>query len=180
MTAQGSPFWTFSLAVYGANGVQDECLALQDRFGVDVNVLLLCAFLGAVHSVALTAGDVAAARREVGLWHEEIVKTLRAARHKLKAIASSDADTARAAAQLRNDIKAAELESERIEQQLLEHWANARLAAWPRDNAGGALATNLQALLAVHGVMSEPLAAVKHLMAAARDRAAIAAHTSGG
>ena len=35
----GSPFWNFSLAVYRASAVQDECLDLQDQFGRDVNLV---------------------------------------------------------------------------------------------------------------------------------------------
>ena len=70
----GSPFWNFSIAVYGASAVQDECLDLQDQFGLDVNLILLCAFLGAGHGVALTSDDIASARQEVGQWNEDIVK----------------------------------------------------------------------------------------------------------
>jgi len=80
------PFWNFSLAVYGASAVQDECLSLQDQFGLDVNLVLFCAFVGAVHGVALTCGDVAAARQEVAQWHDDIVRPLRAARRNLKTI----------------------------------------------------------------------------------------------
>jgi uncharacterized protein (TIGR02444 family) len=36
-------FWDFSLKVYAAAGVADECILLQDRFGIDVNLLLFCA-----------------------------------------------------------------------------------------------------------------------------------------
>ena len=34
-------FWDFSLTLYGRQGVASACLALQDRFGADVNLLLL-------------------------------------------------------------------------------------------------------------------------------------------
>lgn len=34
-------FWDFSLTLYGRPGVAPACLALQDRFGADVNLLLL-------------------------------------------------------------------------------------------------------------------------------------------
>jgi len=73
----GSPFWNFSLAVYRASAVQDECLDLQDQFGLDVNLVLLCAFLGAGHGVALTSEDIASARQEVRHWHEQIVFDIR-------------------------------------------------------------------------------------------------------
>ena len=172
----GSPFWNFSLAVYGVSAVQDECLDLQDQFGLDVNLVLLCAFLGAVHGVALTSEDIASARRKAGPWHEDIVKTLRVARRRLKTIELKDAEAAKAAAQLRSQVKAAELESERIEQAMLEQWAAARLAAWPRGNARDAVPANLQALLAAYGISPERLVAahaMKHLIAAALGRVVI-------
>jgi uncharacterized protein (TIGR02444 family) len=169
----GSPFWNFSLAVYGASAVQDECLALQDQFGLDVNLIMLCAFLGARHGAALTSDDMASARQEVRLWHEQIVRPLRAARRNLKTIELHDADAAKAATQLRTQVKAAELESERIEQTTLEQWADARLAAWPRGNFRDAVVANLQALLAAYGIGRERLDAahaMKHLIAAALER----------
>lgn len=166
----GSPFWNFSIAVYGASAVQDECLNLQDQFGLDVNLILLCAFLGAGHGVALTSGDIASARQAVGQWHEQIVRRLRAARRHLKTIELQDAQ---AAMQLRAQVKTAELESERIEQIMLAQWAEARLAAWPRGNSRDAVIANLQALLAAYGIGPERLVAahaMQHLIAAALDR----------
>ena len=127
----GSPFWDFSLAVYGANAVQDECLKLQEEFGLDVNLILLCAFVAAVHGVTLTIDDIAAARQEVKQWQERTVRPLRAARRHLKTAELTNAQDAAAAAQLRVQVKAAELESERIEQAMLERWAAARSLATP-------------------------------------------------
>ena len=170
----GSPFWNFSIAVYGASAVQDECLILQDQFGLDVNLILLCAFLGAVHGVTLTSDDIASVRQEVGQWHEQIVRPLRAARRHLKAIELQDADAA-SAADLRRQVKTAELESERIEQILLERWADTRLAAWPRGKLREAVVANLQTLLAAYGVGPERLVAahaMQHLIAAGLDRTA--------
>jgi len=170
----GSPFWNFSIAVYGASAVQDECLILQDQFGLDVNLILLCAFLGAVHGVTLTSDDIASVRQEVGQWHEQIVRPLRAARRHLKTINLQDADAA-SAADLRRQVKTAELESERIEQILLERWADTRLATWPRGKLREAVVANLQTLLAAYGVGPERLVAahaMKHLIAAGLDRTA--------
>jgi len=169
----GSPFWNFSIVVYGSSSVQNECLNLQDQFGLDVNLILLCAFLGAGHGVALTSNDIASARQIVGQWNEDIVKPLRAARRHLKTIELRDADAVKAAALLRAQVKSAELESERIEQLMLEQWANARLAAWPRGKLRDAVVANLQALLAAYGVGPERLVAAQampHLIAAAFDR----------
>lgn len=169
----GSPFWNFSLAVYGASAVQDECLKLQDEFGLDVNLILLCAFLGAVHGVALTANDIAAARQEVQQWQEQIVRPLRAVRRNLKTAALADTEDATAAAQLRAQVKAAELELERIEQMMLDRWAEARLATWPHGKVSDAVWANLRALFAASGIGRERLAAAaQHLIAAALDQAA--------
>jgi uncharacterized protein (TIGR02444 family) len=168
----GSPFWNFSLAVYNAGAVQDECLNLQDQFGLDVNLILLCAFLGAIHGVALTADDIAAARRQVQQWQEQVARPLRAARRHLKTAELADAQDAATAAQLRAQVKTAELEAERIEQAMLERWAEARLATRPRGKAGGAVSANLQILFAAYGIGRERLAAAQHIIAAALDRTA--------
>ena len=39
-SAQGSPFWRFSLRFYRQPKVADACIALQEEAGVDVNLLL--------------------------------------------------------------------------------------------------------------------------------------------
>ena len=138
--------WNFSLAAYANKAVQDECLALQDKFGLDVNLILLCSYLGAVHGVTLTAEETASARDVVRQWHDDIVRPLRVARRSLKPIEGQDAQ------RLRAQVKAAELESERIEQTMLQQWADARLAQWRRGEARAAVPTNLQALLAASGI----------------------------
>jgi uncharacterized protein (TIGR02444 family) len=166
-----SLFWDFAVAVYGADGVQDECLTLQDQFGIDVNLLLFCAFVGAVHGAALTADDIVSTRQEVNAWHKDIVSRLRAVRCRLKTIELRDA-IAEAVVDLRNQVKAAELESERIEQIMLEQWATARLATRPRGNRGDIVLANLQALLADYGFGPDRPAAdvMKNLIAAALAR----------
>ena len=39
-------FWDFSLRVYGSDGVSAACIALQERHGIDVNLLLFSAWVG--------------------------------------------------------------------------------------------------------------------------------------
>ena len=166
-----STFWNFSVAIYGASGVESECLALQDQFGLDINLVLFCAFLGAVHGVALTPDDIAAVRKEVGPWHQNIVSTLRAARRHLKTTELQDAVAAKAAFELRARVKAAELESERIEQSMLERWAGPRLPTWSRSKPRDAVMANLQALLVTYGIGPERLTAataMKNTIAAMR------------
>ncbi len=156
--------WKFSLAVYADRAVQDECLALQDQVGIDVNLILLCAFVGAVHGCVLTEADMASARTLVHEWQDDVVRPLRGARRKLKAVAGQDAQ------ELRAQVKAAELEAERIEQTMLEQWALANLTGRPAGDARAAVTTNLQNLLAVYALGPERLVAadaMRHISASA-------------
>jgi uncharacterized protein (TIGR02444 family) len=111
-----SPFWTFSLAVYGRAGVPPACLTLQDRGGADVNVVLFCLFLGRSGRMiaAQTAGAIAGT---IEPWRAEVVVVLRTARRALK---EPPADFGGPAVDhLRKNVKAAELEAERIQQEAL-------------------------------------------------------------
>lgn len=104
-----NPFWDFSLAVYGRSGVPACCLALQDRRGVDVNVLLFAAWAGLECGIRLSAADLALVDGAVSGWREEMVRPLRALRRRAKA--EDDA--------LYRRMKAAELEAERVQQDRL-------------------------------------------------------------
>jgi uncharacterized protein (TIGR02444 family) len=148
--AGASQFWTFSLAVYADAAVQKECLDLQDRFGVDVNLLLFCAFVGAAHGALLSEADVSNAAAAVGDWHRNIVTHLREVRRALKPFAAGPSTISASAEALRNSVKASELEAERIEQTLLEVWCSARLDRLPRAKPDKAVAANIQTLLARH------------------------------
>lgn len=108
-------FWEFSQDLYGRPGVAEACLALQDRRGLDVNLLLFCCWTG-VRGQALTAGELGRRIDAVGPWQDRVVKPLRAARRWLKEQQTAPAQAAEA---LRQAIKAQELEAERLEQSIL-------------------------------------------------------------
>lgn len=148
-----TPLWAFSLAVYGRDGVADECLELQERLSLDVNLLLFAAYCGAVEGVRLEPQDIAAAGAVVADWHGEIVRALRRARRALKP-ASADADNPLRgdSAVLRTRVKAAELEAEKIEQAMLWQWSQPRLADRPRTDRDQALAANLRGVLQFYGM----------------------------
>jgi uncharacterized protein (TIGR02444 family) len=147
MTEHQSALWTFSLTVYGDTDVQQECLNLQDTCGVNVNLLLLCAFVGAVHRAILPAQAVDDAADTVCEWHKTVVN-LRAARRALKAFATEPSTIAALAADLRASVKASEIEAERIEQTMLENWSAARIGAWSRTRPADAVLCNIKTLLA--------------------------------
>ena len=113
--APESPFWEFSLAVYGRPGVAEACLALQDRRGLDVNILLFCCWAGS-RGQGLAAQEIAELIAAAGAWHEQVVVALRRARRWLK---TQDAAPGEPAERLRRAIKAEELEAERLEQLIL-------------------------------------------------------------
>jgi uncharacterized protein (TIGR02444 family) len=115
-SAQGSPFWRFSLRLYRAPGVGDACIALQEEAGVDVNLLLFLLWQ-ATERRALTAADVKALDQTVGGWRDTAVIPLRNLRRALKS--SPGLVAPNAAEAFRTRIKAVELEAERLQQEAM-------------------------------------------------------------
>jgi uncharacterized protein (TIGR02444 family) len=167
MTKSESRFWAFSLAVYADATVRQECLELQDEYGVDINLVLFCAFAGAVHGVVLSDRVMREAAGAVSTWQREIVATLRAARRALKPFAAPNAPLNAPVIRLRAQVKTLELEAEQIEQQTLEHWAAAQMDAWPRAKPADAVVDNIRKLFAISVQKPEELALPQHLIATA-------------
>jgi uncharacterized protein (TIGR02444 family) len=101
---RAASFWRWSLASYPK--VERGLLDLQDRFGADVNLILFCAWIGRLTPEALETAETA-----VRPWREDVVEPLRRLRRLLKQHPE--------AADLRDRVKAAELEAERLAQRLL-------------------------------------------------------------
>ena len=111
-----NPFWRFSVAVYAGPGVAAECLVLQTALGIDVNVLLFVAWIGAAKGVILDDQSIETIEARVCDWNESVVRGLRTVRQNMKLLpemASKPSDN------LRKDIAALELRAEQIEQALL-------------------------------------------------------------
>ncbi len=123
-----NPFWDFSLSLYAEEGVAPACLALQDRLGLDVNVLLFCCWLGFSRWGALNAASLAGIVASVEAWQDEVVGPLRKLRVALKT--RPPGAPGEQSENLRERIKSCELEAERIEQLMLR-------AALPAGTAGG-------------------------------------------
>ncbi len=107
-----NPFWDFSLAVWGREAVAPACLALQERHGLDVNLLLFCGWAGR-RGRALAAADIERLIEAARPWREAAVSPLRTLRKWLKDQSVAPAD---AAGRLRVRIKEAELRAEAIQQ----------------------------------------------------------------
>lgn len=147
-------FWRFSGAVYAAAGVEQACLALQDRFGLDVNLALLCAWIGAARAGVMQDEEVGAAAALAAEWHAEAVLPLRSVRRRVKRMALL---TDPAVVAFRGRAAEIELEAERIEHAVLFRWADPR---WPARVAPAGQATaNLAVLLRRLGNPAPPDAA---------------------
>lgn len=103
----------FAVALYGEPGVAAACLLLQEQLDVDVNIVLFAAYLGAVRGHRLTAEQLPIVKDAVGLWHTEVVRSLRRVRKRLKT-GPPPAPNNRTSA-LRAKIQALEIEAELIE-----------------------------------------------------------------
>ena len=159
-----SPFWNFSLSIYSKPGVPAACLVLQDEGRADVNLVLFALYLGR-QGRKMTAGDVRKIAQTTEPWRAGIVVSLREARRALKEppppFAGPLADA------LRKSVKAAELESERIQQETL-------FVTFPEQNLGvaepdyaSACAANVEAYRLYLGTTFDKEAVATLLAAAA-------------
>ncbi len=98
-----SSFWDWAVAAYARPGVAEACLDLQDRYGQNVPLLLWAIWRG---------GDVAGALAVARSWEDEVVGPLRGVRRRLKGRAGAE--------ELRQKVKAVELEAERTMMAALE------------------------------------------------------------
>lgn len=129
-------FRDFSYAVYTAPGVAEECLRLQDEYGVDVNVLLFCAYAAVVAKVALTADDLTAIDAEVAALRDGVIVPLRTCRRTLKqGVAVLPGVQRDAAEQLRRQVKDIELAAEYLEQDRLVEWLTKSGRVGPRESS---------------------------------------------
>ena len=133
--------WRFAISVYGAEGVSEDCLKLQERFGVDVP-MILCTLWMATRGNVLDPDGMARLAVAVGPWHDEVVKALREVRRRLKsgpAPAPNDRTEI-----IRNAVKAAEVNAERLELAVLAELVEAEFApgaaVLPAQNLAVALA----------------------------------------
>lgn len=135
--AAGGAFWSWSLAFYDRPGVPAACIGLQDRCGVDVNLLLLGLWLAARGLRLNSAAAARIAARAEG-WQSEVVAPLRSVRRRLRQGLGALDGGAEALVELRRQIAAAELEAERLEQQELERLAASGRGAAPATSATAA------------------------------------------
>jgi uncharacterized protein (TIGR02444 family) len=133
MTQASNGFWEFSLDAFRTEGVAPALIALQDRAGAHVNLLLFCCW-SAREGIAVDMPLLRQAMEAAGAWQGEIVEPLRALRRRLKGgFGGFPEDEVEG---LRKQINRLEIEGERIEQGRLAALAAGR----PRATADPRLA----------------------------------------
>lgn len=113
--APENPFWDFSLSAYDRSGVAEACLALQERYGIDVNLLLFAAWAGHCGQ-RLSGQQMAGVMTAAAAWQVEVVRPLRSVRSWLKRQEQVPEGLGES---LRGEVKALELQAEMLEQLLL-------------------------------------------------------------
>ncbi|MAZ03027.1 MAG: TIGR02444 family protein [Sneathiella sp.] len=141
-----SQLWDYAIRLYSDAPVAEACLRLQERRGLDINLLMFCIWTaasgrGRLAEAELDAGIAAGAR-----WQAEVVAPLRHVRRYLKG-PTAPAD-ARLGSELRRGIADGELFAEHMEllflNDLLTRPATGSFGASER---GEAAADNLAAYL---------------------------------
>ncbi|SLN35697.1 TIGR02444 family protein [Oceanibacterium hippocampi] len=110
-------FWDFSSRLYARDGVAEASLALQDRHGIDVNLLLFCCWVAASGRGTFEDGELESAIDRVAAWRDNVILPLRDLRRYLKGGAAPA--PYQLADELRRVIADIELHGEHVEQLIL-------------------------------------------------------------
>ena len=117
--AKGNPFWEFSTSAYSQQGVEKALLALQERVGADVNMVLFCVWLAYRRSNGNDlAQHLAGALKLSRDWQKNLVEPVRKARENLKDVIDGPdliGTSRKSATALRERIKANELDLEALQ-----------------------------------------------------------------
>jgi uncharacterized protein (TIGR02444 family) len=161
--SEGQAFWRFSLAFYERPGVPDALIALQDRDGFDVNVVLFALWLG-ISGRELDGDALAAAERAAGTLRREMIEPLRNLRRKLRAHPDSDVQ------RWREGVKVLEIAGEKLVQERLARLAGSGRQGTCAGDWRAAAHANLALYLGAEGVRSKEAAVIeKALDAFAQD-----------
>ncbi len=138
-----SQFWDYAVKLYSNGSVSEACLGLQDRRGIDVNMLLFCVWVAASGRGQLSESEMAAGIEAGQVWQSEVVAPLRHVRRYLKGpITPADG---RLGAELARVITESELYAEHMEVQILsEIVTRPAVGSFDNQERGREAAENLQ------------------------------------
>lgn len=123
-------FWRYSLELYAREGMSRALLALQDRRGADVNLLLYCCWMAMSGRGRLSAVGLRRADAAIAGWRDDVTLPLREVRRRIKG--SPERWTLPGASDVRRRVLETEIASERVTQGILE-----RVETSPRRSDGG-------------------------------------------
>lgn len=140
MTSEASDaFWSFSLKLYEAPGVADSLIDLQDSYGADVNILLMCCWCGASGRLPLDSQFLQEAISRTSTWQKKVVQDLRALRRVMKTgIAGIPME---ASTEVREEVKRLEIACERVEQDVLANLVRDETHPGERASIRGGITT---------------------------------------
>ena len=134
MEPSDNPFWNFSLQFYGRKGVSDILLWFQEECQADINLMLYCCWAGVSQKPKLTAADIVFLRQIVDRWQSEVVQPIRSLRQTLKT--DYCGAPAVGVAGVRSGLQQAELEAERLQQDMLHTSAPREIHGTPDESEG--------------------------------------------
>ena len=148
-----NPFQDWAGRAYADGGVAASCLALQERHGLDVNLVLWCCWLAASGRGPADRDLLAKAMQAVAPWHGAVVRVLRRVRQELKG--GYPPVPAAVVAALRDRTLGLEIDCERAEQLVLLEETPPAAPEPGEDDAGACLgpaARGLGVLFELYGV----------------------------
>lgn len=138
---------TFAIKLYQQADVADVCLTLQETVGLDVPILLYCAWFGLGFG-EMTDGQLSQVVKKSTRYASCVVKPLRQTRRWMKDAAQSDDGLAHAENQqswqrLREQIKTIEISSELLWLEALDTMTVRHGLSWQTDVNPKTLANNM-------------------------------------
>jgi uncharacterized protein (TIGR02444 family) len=143
-----NPAWRFAIQLYEKPGVAAELLAQQDKFGLNISLLLFCLWLKVERRSRLTEAQLQEMRSIALPWTSMVVRCLRATRRYLKTAPSVKWP---AVAAFRAALQQTEIQSERLQIALLFEWADTRAELLAANDDEPSAACDLDRLLEACG-----------------------------
>ena len=121
-------FWAWASTHYARPGVADSLISIQDSAHLNVNIMLWVCWAATAYD-DIPRAVMQEAISSIGEWNRNVTTPLRSARREAKHFEKRSGFEK--AAGLRDHIKSAELDAERIEIEILEKLAHAKLSPPP-------------------------------------------------
>jgi uncharacterized protein (TIGR02444 family) len=146
--------WEFSLRVYASGAVSEACLNLQDRYALDVNLLLFCCWHGCYYGQISTSmlNEALAVSRQ---WADNVVIPLRKTRSWMKGRQALLGGEPAVFNALRDGVKKLELRAEQMQQYKLQALLESSQATHAGDGDSSVIHHNLCLYLQTKGIVQD-------------------------